>query len=557
MVALGVAAVALLGFYRSIASVLATAHATDEPPVIAQNPTSWRRAILGLRLPTIGCFTAVFPRVEWKEVACVSPPPGPFEPTFGPRPFSVGDGEDFSAGVATRSITAAEGSFDSVTGVASETGQVDGTGPQVGNAYTLQLNTAPFATPACTGSPNPSCKGWQQFLYESRSGTIFIQYWLEKYNASCPAGWKTFMFPHLPAIYCWKNGPHAAPVGTQPITNLVNLRLDGKANPGGSDTVIILVGNTTAIAANLPNVLGLGARWRAAEFMVGGDGKGGEANFNAGSTLVVRTTVHNGTPTSPTCLLKGFTAETNNLNLVGTAAVAPGPAPAIVSAQSNVVNTPASCSAAQAIGDTHLTTFSGLLYDFQATGDFVLADSPPNFLVQTRQISGAPTWPDAAVNSSVATRIGPTQVALCLPNQVQVDGRPTSVTPGRPLVLPGGVDVSRTGNTYLVRGPDGETVRAQMNPTWIDVFIGLGRLPSAVRGLLANANGNAKQLVTSAGTVLTEPISFETLYDLYGQSWRVEPGQSLLCGKQAKSGEPSAVHVARARLASARARFCA
>ena len=31
------------------------------------------------------------------------------------------------------------------------------------------------------------------------------------------------------------------------------------------------------------------------------------------------------------------------------------------------------CAAATSVGDTHLKTFSGMLYDFQASGDFTLA----------------------------------------------------------------------------------------------------------------------------------------------------------------------------------------
>ncbi|HEX4059746.1 MAG TPA: hypothetical protein VHY58_01895 [Streptosporangiaceae bacterium] len=42
----------------------------------------------------------------------------------------------------------------------------------------------------------------------------------------------------------------------------------------------------------------------------------------------------------------GYTGETNNLNLVGTPAVAKGLYPAIVSEQSNIVNTAASCATA-------------------------------------------------------------------------------------------------------------------------------------------------------------------------------------------------------------------
>jgi hypothetical protein len=86
-----------------------------------------------------------------------------------------GTGPDFSP-VVTGHITDAEGSFDSVTGVTAT--------PD----YSLQLNTDFFPTSTCNGSPNATCRGWEQFVYES-AGTGFIQYWLVHYGppgTQCP-----------------------------------------------------------------------------------------------------------------------------------------------------------------------------------------------------------------------------------------------------------------------------------------------------------------------------------------------------------------------------------
>jgi hypothetical protein len=229
----------------------------------------------------------------------------------------------------------------------------------------------------------------------------------------------------------------------------------------------------------------------------------------------------------------------NNLNLVGTTAVGTGASPGVVSTQSNVAGTIASCSAAAGVGDTHLTTFSGLRYDFQATGDFILAETEPDFLVQTRQVSGAPTWPNASVNKAIGTRMGNTRVSVCLPDRVEVNGRPTAIVEGRPLVLPDGVDVSRTGNAYLIRGQHGDSVRATVNNGWIDVQVGLGRWPSGVRGLLANPHGNVNELATREGTVLPVPVSFQDMYHRYGDSWRVKNGESLMCGPKVDGAIPS------------------
>jgi hypothetical protein len=106
-----------------------------------------------LRVPQKGCFKAAFPLIAWKKVTCVAAPRRPYGPAEGSRPFTVGNTNDFVP-VVSGVMTAAEGSFDSFTGVTSETGQVGGSGPQVANIYSLQLNTKPFTTPMCAGSPN-------------------------------------------------------------------------------------------------------------------------------------------------------------------------------------------------------------------------------------------------------------------------------------------------------------------------------------------------------------------------------------------------------------------
>jgi len=500
---------------------------------------AWRETMSRIPMPTRkACFKATYPKTEWEEVPCATPPNRPYPPARGRRQQTVGNGTDFS-GEVTNFISSATGSFDSVTGVTSETGNVGGVPPAVANTYSLQLNTKPFTSSVCGPSPNPNCKGWQQFIY-SNSGVAFIQYWLLQYNTACPAGWNTFSFPMSADIYCWENGPNAVGVPVQPIANLASLRVTGTANAGGTDTVIMTTAAGDLNAANQDSILNLAGGWQGAEFIIVGDCCGSDATFNAGSTLVVRTTVHHGNTTGPSCVLEGFTGETNNLTLVGTPAVAMGPSPAIVSTQSNVAGTPGSCAGAAGIGDTHLRTFGGLFYDFQATGDFVLAQASPDFVVQARQISGAPTWPDASVNKAVATQMGKTRVAICLPARLSINGKNARVNDGATLSLPDGVDVSRRGNTYLIADQSGDSVSAEVNATWINVSVGLGHWPAKVRGLLANANGNVNEIEARDGAVLTNPFTFEDLYHRYGDSWRVPPEESLLsvCGQKVQRSIP-------------------
>lgn len=128
-----------------------------------------------------------------------------------------------------------------------------------------------------------------------------------------------------------------------------------------------------------------------------------------------------------------------------------------------------------------------------------------------------------------------------MPAQLHVNGMATGLGDGKSLSLPDGVDVLRRGNVYMIMRENGDSVRAEVNPTWINVSVGLGRSPVKVRGLIANANGNVNQIETRDGTVLTNPFPFEDLYHHYADSWRVASGESLLscCGGEIERGIPS------------------
>jgi len=500
-------------------------------------------------LPKQGCFQAPYPSKEWQEVACTTTPNYPMPPRRGPRPLVVGSGNDISAQAPTGFISTAIGSFDTVTNVTSESSPIGNTGPPVANAYTLQVNTNFFTTTACAGSPNPGCRGWEQFVFENTNtvARAFIQYWLIQYNAPCPAGagWNQFSFTGSGDIYCFKNNPGGAVAVTplQPITNLASLSLNGTVS-ATADSVNLFVGSM-GHARSGNNAVNAAAGWQSAEFNVFGDGGssagGGGATFNSGANIVPRTKILYGGNAPPVCVAQGFTGETNNLSFGPTAPSASAPGPAVIFGESTAGGAPSNCAAATTVGDTHLATFNGLFYDFQASGDFVLAQVDPDFEVQTRQVSGAPTWPDASVNSAVATRMGKTKVAICLPGRLNVDGENTELGDGNSLSTPDGVDIWRRGNVYIITDQSGDSVRAVINPTWINVSVGLGHWPAKVSGLLANAEGNVNKIAARDGTVLTNAFSFEDLYHRFGESWRVAPGESLLsvCGdRNVERGNP-------------------
>lgn len=338
------------------------------------------------------------------------------------------------------------------------------------------------------------------------------------------------------------NSSGAVSTSAVPVTNLGQVTLTGTAR-AGSDSITVTIGGVASSRAG-DNAVNAAAGWKIAEFNVLGDGGnavgvGSQANFNPGASIVIRTRINYGGTGPPTCVAQGFTAETNNLSFGPTAPAASQPGPAIIFRESIAGGSPSNCAASTAVGDTHLTTLSGLLYDFQASGDFELLQTSSGFTVQNRQVSGAPNWPSASVNSAVATRMGKAQVAVCLkPQALFVDTKRVVLRQDKTLVLADGTQIAQHDNTYLIRGSNGDWVLASVNPDYIDVKVGLGQWPIDARGLLVNVKGDPNLIATREGKVLKNPFSFEELYHPYADSWRVNPSDSMLnvCGERVKAG---------------------
>ena len=314
------------------------------------------------------------------------------------------------------------------------------------------------------------------------------------------------------------------------------MRLTGQVNLAGDR--VTLTTSAGAFTLTGDNAVGATGAWQLSEFNIfgpGGDsaGAGSQAVFNAGSTVTPRTQITYGGDVAPGCTATGSTAETNNLSFGPSAPAGSPPGPALIFVESSAGGATSNCAAATGVGDTHLTTFSGLLYDFQAAGDFLLAQRGADFAVQTRQVSGRPVWPDATINKAVATRMGKTRVAVCTdPQRLIIDGGEVNIKNGETLAVSDDVAVSLLGNAYVVTSQSGDSMRAQVNGAYIDVSVGLGEWPTRVVGLLANPNGNVNQIEMRDGTILTRPVSFKDLYYRYGDSWRVPEKESLLsvCG---------------------------
>ena len=393
----------------------AAATAVDKPePVLSaeefRQQADWRAKILAVPQPKKGCFTAKFPSLEWQEIPCVAGPNYPMPPRSGIIPEIVGNGDDIAAQAPSGIISSATGSFDSLTNVTSLSGPIGNAGPSLANTYTLQLNTDFFQTSVCSVSPNAQCRGWEQFVFENRS-TIhraFIQYWLINFDTTCPANFTKFP-TGATTNHCVQlsNLSGAVPTTAVPVTNLGQVSLTGAASVG-ADSVTVIIGGTVFSRAG-DNSVNASSGWKIAEFNLFGDGGdsngvGGTASFNNTASLVIRTQINFGGNAPPICVATGFTAEKNNLSFGPTAPAGSQPGPALIFTASIAGGSPSNCAAATAVGDTHLTTLSGLLYDFQATGDFELLETKAGFVVrQFRSCNANGKDPDGRLPETTKT----------------------------------------------------------------------------------------------------------------------------------------------------------
>ena len=469
-------------------------------------------------------------------------------------------------------MTGADGSFPSVTCAASpcETDQQTQGRP---NVYSLQLNTNTDlpATQSCSTSPAPdSCLGWQQFVYDSDVGTangqpfgqIQVEPALINYGPSCPLGkFNTSDGSSDGNCYDENGNPTLVPQVTPQELMSESVRFSGQVGLVGgtlTDTVKMIVSGTAYAATARDKLVNLSGHWKDAQFGIYGDCCTHEAYFKPGTDLKVNLMTHSGTTMAPQCVALNTTAESNNLYLQPAPTLAPGTAPTIESDQnSNPPTSPAACANGNGWGEIHLNTFgcascsTHLSYNFQASGDFQLAAAPlpsagPPFNVQARLIPYTPN-PNLSVSQDIAAQIGPSQVAVCnAPLRLEINKHAVQLANGHRIGLPGGGSVSRQANVYLIRDRHGDSVRAapgksHLGVTYLDTWVGLGRWPTTVSGLLANAGNQANAVESSGGTVLTAPFSFGKFYQRYGNSWRVTPTQDLLsaCGTKFASGNPT------------------
>ncbi|MCY1059450.1 VWD domain-containing protein [Nannocystis sp. SCPEA4] len=186
-------------------------------------------------------------------------------------------------------------------------------------------------------------------------------------------------------------------------------------------------------------------------------------------------------------------------------------------------------------GDVHVVSHDGLLFDFQAGGEFVLVRSTvagDAFEVQARQ---EPLGPNRSLsyNTAVATIVDGHRVGFYtdMDAQLYVDGAAKTLAEGQSLAVGAGV-VTRAGNLYTLDYPGDDVLRVRVLGDHVDLDMALGVARAGkVEGVLGDANGDtANDIGLGGGVFLPQPVGFEALYrgdDSFTAAWRVALGATL------------------------------
>ncbi|MCW5607007.1 MAG: DUF4347 domain-containing protein [Nitrosomonas sp.] len=194
----------------------------------------------------------------------------------------------------------------------------------------------------------------------------------------------------------------------------------------------------------------------------------------------------------------------------------------------------------RSVGDPHLHTFDGYNYDFQAAGEFTLAQgADPGLEIQVRQESRGSSGL-VSVNTAVAMQVGDDVVGIYRgqPNPVNINGEFVAIADGETVAIGDG-SIYRIGHTYIVTNAHGDGFWALVGGSFVDVgtFLSTERL-GEIAGLLGNADGDkTNDIVLADGTVLTGPLTKQDLYGAYADSWRVTPETSLFVYGDGESTE--------------------
>jgi uncharacterized protein YdeI (BOF family) len=176
-------------------------------------------------------------------------------------------------------------------------------------------------------------------------------------------------------------------------------------------------------------------------------------------------------------------------------------------------------------GEPHLTTLDGLGYDFQAVGEFQLAESDELGLdIQARMV---PRRLNVSVVDRVAFILNGYRVEIePFVHRVRIDGSVVDIPNGTMIDLGDGAVIMKASNMLYVNWPgEGRQPVLQASGGLVRLSIPRG---AEIRGLWGNADGKpSNDLVTGSGEQLPANTSPSVIHGSYADSWRISDDESL------------------------------
>ncbi len=206
------------------------------------------------------------------------------------------------------------------------------------------------------------------------------------------------------------------------------------------------------------------------------------------------------------------------------------------------------------IGDPHVVSFDGLFFDFQDTGEFTLARNTDgnSFNVQARMREwdlGDAVGDKFSVNTAIATELNGVKVGFYIKGSLPYDlvaaaadsdtlndeapvlyiGDKGYFIPDQGIIFVEDGFIYRNDNTYTVINATGDVIDVTVHEKYIDFNTSSpASRQGNVEGLLGNFDGDTTNDFTlDNGTNLGSSISSNTLYNVFGDDWRITQGESL------------------------------